>query len=168
MKSNWGWRWIRWEKCLTKITARQSLINHPNTIFLVCLNDHWFDADELVRPSEGKTEIPSERGGGWATYSGSSSHYSYKAFVVIFILWRWCLHALVIMFQPQEVIKEEATVSIEVVEETDDTLQVKNKTLTKDRGREKPRCWHNSSQARGSVRRHSFVGHVNRCFVFLC
>ena len=36
------------------------------------------------------------------------------------------------MYQPQEVIKEEATVSIEVVEETDDTLQVKNKTLTKD------------------------------------
>ena len=44
------------------------------------------------------------------------------------------------MYQHQEVIKEEATVSIEVVEETDDTLQVKNKTLTKDRGREKPQC----------------------------
>jgi len=43
------------------------------------------------------------------------------------------------LIQPQEVIKEEATVSIEVVEETDDTLH-----------------------ARGSVRRHSFVGHVNR------
>ena len=37
-----------------------------------------------------------------------------------------------IIYQPQEVIKEEATVSFEVVEETDDTLQVKNKTLTKD------------------------------------
>ena len=47
---------------------------------------------------------------------------------------------MVIMFQPQEVIKEDATVSIEVVEETDDTLEVKNKTLTKDRGREKPQC----------------------------